>query len=172
LAIERLPIGMTIDRGPRTVSLLAVSLAALAIGGDALTQVRPPVSGYRVVNTYPHDPQANTQGLIFRDGFLYESTGLRGRSTVRKVQLETGQVVQQAPVDARYFAEGLADWGGRLIQLTWQSNIGFVYDLESFRLQTIFRYSGEGDLRGARAPGRPRRRLFGEAAERARIRSW
>jgi glutaminyl-peptide cyclotransferase len=107
-------------------------------------QGRTPVYGYRIVNTYPHDPMAYTQGLIYRDGFLFESTGLNGRSTLRKVNLETGEVVQQESVDSRYFAEGLTDWSNRLVQLTWQSNIGFLYDLATFRLQGTFRYAGEG----------------------------
>ncbi len=93
---------------------------------------------------YPHDPQAYTQGLIYLDGFLFESTGRNGQSTVRKVRLETGEVVQQYRVASQYFAEGLTEWNRRLIQLTWQSNIGFVYDLSSLTPQTTFRYTGEG----------------------------
>jgi glutaminyl-peptide cyclotransferase len=103
-----------------------------------------PVYGYEVVNAYPHDREAFTQGLLYRDGFLFESTGLNGRSSLRKVQLETGKVVQQVPVDARYFAEGLVDWGARLVQLTWNTNVGFVYDLASFKQQQTFSYTGEG----------------------------
>jgi glutamine cyclotransferase len=103
-----------------------------------------PVSGYRVVKTYPHDPSAYTQGLIYRDGFLFESTGLNGRSSLRKVGLETGEIVQQRSVDRAYFAEGLTDWQARLIQLTWQSNVAFVYELSSFVPQRTFSYSGEG----------------------------
>jgi glutaminyl-peptide cyclotransferase len=102
------------------------------------------VYDYSVVNVYPHDPEAFTQGLVFRDGFLYESTGLNGRSTLRKVRLETGEVVNKRILDATYFAEGLTAWGNRLIQLTWKSNTGFIYDLETFVLQKTFRYSGEG----------------------------
>ena len=102
------------------------------------------VYDYAVVNVYPHDPGAFTQGLIFRDGFLYESTGLNGRSTLRKVRLKTGEVVKKRTIEAKYFAEGLTAWGNRLIQLTWKSNTGFVYDLETFALQKTFRYSGEG----------------------------
>src|SRR5687767_6284190 len=71
----------------------------------------PTAYGYEVVREYPHDPDAYTQGLIFREGFLYESTGLTGRSSLRKVRLETGEVVQRHNVDAVYFAEGLTDWG-------------------------------------------------------------
>lgn len=99
---------------------------------------------FTVVNEYPHDPEAFTQGLIYRDGYLFESTGLNGRSSLRKVRLDTGEVVQRIDVDARYFAEGLADWNNRLIQLTWQSNIGFVYALDTFALQRTFPYAGEG----------------------------
>ncbi len=102
------------------------------------------VYGYQVVSVYPHDSRAYTQGLIYRDGFLYESTGLNGRSTLRKVNLQTGEVIQQIAVDPRYFAEGLTDWGGRLVQLTWQSHLGFVYDLASFKIHRTFSYSGEG----------------------------
>ena len=103
-----------------------------------------PVHGYRVINSYPHDPEAFTQGLLFRDGVLYESTGLNGRSSLRKVRLETGEVLQQRALDRRYFAEGLTDWGGRLIQLTWETNVGFVYDLQTFEPVRTFPYAGEG----------------------------
>ena len=103
-----------------------------------------PVYGYAVVNSYPHDAGAFTQGLIYRDGFLFESTGLHGRSTLRKVRLETGEVLQRFDIDPKYFAEGLAEWNGTLIQLTWQTNIGFVYDVASFRLKATFGYRGEG----------------------------
>ena len=103
-----------------------------------------PVYGYEVVNVYPHDRDAFTQGLLFRDGVLYESTGLNGRSSLRRVQLETGRVLQQASVEPRYFAEGLTDWGSRLIQLTYQTNVGFVYDRTSFKRLQTFNYTGEG----------------------------
>ena len=102
------------------------------------------VDGYRIVNVYPHDPDAYTQGLIYRDGFLFESTGLNGRSTLRKVRLETGQVVQQHRLDRVYFAEGLTEWKGQLVQLTWQSQIAFVYDLVSLAPRRTMTYSGEG----------------------------
>jgi glutamine cyclotransferase len=99
---------------------------------------------YDVVRAYPHDPGAFTQGLVYRDGFLFESTGRNGSSSLRKVQLETGKVLQRHDLDARYFAEGLTDWSDRLIQLTWQTNVGFVYDLASFRVLNTFTYQGEG----------------------------
>jgi len=109
------------------------------------TRLAPaPVAGYMVVATYPHDPGAFTQGLIYRDGVLYESTGINGQSSVRQVRLETGEVIRQRDVDAAYFGEGLADWGDRLVQLTWRSHIGFVYDLASFTPVRSFTYPGEG----------------------------
>lgn len=100
--------------------------------------------GYRVVREYPHDPAAFTQGLLYHEGFLYESTGLQGQSTLRKVELETGRVLQRFDVSGQYFAEGLALFGGRLYQLTWQSRLGFVYDLRTFQVQRLFNYRGEG----------------------------
>ncbi len=102
------------------------------------------VYGYRVVNAYPHDRQAYTQGLIFSDGFLYESTGLYGASTLRRVQLETGRVLAQHALDRRYFGEGLTEWEGSLLQLTWTSNVGFVYERSGLTVQGTFRYPGEG----------------------------
>jgi glutamine cyclotransferase len=104
----------------------------------------PMIYGYEVVRAYPHDRGAFTQGLIYRDGFLYESTGLHGRSSLRKVDLETGRVVQHQAVPAQYFAEGLADWGQTLVQLTWQSQVGFVYDTRTFKQLSTFSYQGEG----------------------------
>jgi glutaminyl-peptide cyclotransferase len=111
---------------------------------EVAAQGAAPIDSYRVVNAYPHDPAAYTQGLIYRDGFLYESTGLRGSSSLRKVRLETGEVVQQRRVDQAHFAEGLADWKDQLVQLTWQSNVAFVYDRTSFAPRRTFSYSGEG----------------------------
>jgi len=103
-----------------------------------------PIWRHDVVRAYPHDPEAFTQGLVYRDGFLYESTGLNGRSSLRRVALETGRVVQRQSVDRRYFAEGLASWGPNLLQLTWDTGVGFVYDRASFRLLRTFTYAGEG----------------------------
>lgn len=99
---------------------------------------------YRIVHTYPHDPQAFTQGLIFVDGHLYESTGRNGESSLRMVDLESGRVLQQQPVDKKYFAEGLINWGSTLVQLTWETHLAFVYDRFSFRLLRTFSYPGEG----------------------------
>ena len=100
--------------------------------------------GYQVVNVYPHDSRSFTQGLVFIDGYLFESTGLYGHSTLRKVQLETGQVAKQYDLDPKYFGEGLTDWHGKLVQLTWETGVGFVYDLPTFGIRQTFSYSGEG----------------------------
>ena len=100
--------------------------------------------GYRVVHAYPHDQQAFTQGLVYLDGHLYESTGRRGESSLREEDLETGRIVRMQAVPDKYFAEGLTDWKNTLVQLTWQSHVGFVYDRATFRLLRTFTYDGEG----------------------------
>lgn len=103
-----------------------------------------PVAGYQIVRSYPHDRQAFTQGLVYHGGFLYEGTGLNGKSSIRKVRLENGEVLQVQPLESRYFGEGIAIVGDRLIQLTWQTEVGFVYDLATFTRQQTFTYKGEG----------------------------
>jgi glutamine cyclotransferase len=103
-----------------------------------------PHQNYRIVHQFPHDPKAFTQGLIYLNGALYESTGLQGRSSLRKVDLETGRVLQQLKIPGRFFAEGLTSWQEQLVQLTWQSHIGFVYSVFSFEKLREFSYSGEG----------------------------
>lgn len=114
------------------------------------TAVSAPTTGpaarytYEIINRYPHDPEAFTQGLIFLDGVLYEGTGLYGRSSLRRVDLESGQVLQQRDLPEQYFGEGIVAWGDKLYQLTWQSQVGFIYDRESFDLLDEFRYPGEG----------------------------
>ena len=97
-----------------------------------------------VVKTYPHDPQAFTEGLLYQDGFLYESTGREGQSSIRKVRLDTGAVVQQHDIDPKYFGEGIVIWQNRLIELTWKNQIGFVYEADNLKLISDFRYVGEG----------------------------
>ena len=103
-----------------------------------------PVHGFSVVKSYPHDRQAFTQGLEYVDGVLYESTGLNGRSGIRKVNLATGEVLQVQPLDPAYFGEGITVWKNRIIQLTWQHGVGFVYDRQTFKQQGSFKYTGEG----------------------------
>jgi glutaminyl-peptide cyclotransferase len=120
--------------------LLAVLLVVLAgCGRDASA-----TKDYEVVHTYPHDRGAFTQGLLYLDGALYESTGLNGRSSLRKVEPETGRVLQKVDVPPGYFAEGLAELNGKLYQLTWRNHTAFVYDLKTFKLETNFLYACEG----------------------------
>jgi glutamine cyclotransferase len=130
---------------PRT---LAAALLMASIGFiPAQRRGAPPPAptyGYQVVRSYPHDRSAFTQGLFYRDGVLYEGTGLNGRSGIRKVRLETGEVLKVQPLSAQYFGEGITEWKGRIVQLTWQAQIGFVYDLNTFEQQRTFTYQGEG----------------------------
>jgi glutaminyl-peptide cyclotransferase len=117
---------------------------AAASGAGPMPTKAIPVYGYQVVHAYPHDINAFTEGLFFLNGYLYESTGLDGHSSVRKVKLETGQVVQRATLPADMFGEGIAPWNGHLIGLTWKTQLGYVLDLDSFDTQGQFRYPGEG----------------------------
>ena len=103
-----------------------------------------PVAGYTVAKVYPHDPRAFTQGIEYRDGVFYEGTGLNGQSTVRKVELATGKVLQQVAVPPEHFGEGITSWGDTIVQLTWQSQLGFIYDRATFKQLRTFRYTGEG----------------------------
>jgi len=98
----------------------------------------------RIVNTFPHDRAAFTQGLIFENGSLYEGTGLNGRSTLRRVDLESGEVLQAISLPPEYFGEGITIWEDRIIQLTYTSGIGFLYDQEGFELLATFPYITEG----------------------------
>ncbi len=140
--------------GPR-----ACVLAAFAFVGDGRADIQArfilragipqktgqiPVLGANVVRTYPHDPHAFTQGLEYYSGYLYESTGIAGQSTLRKVALETGEVIQKVSLPPQYFGEGLTIFHGKIYQLTWLSKKGFVYDLRSFRQVGEFPYDTEG----------------------------
>ena len=99
---------------------------------------------FQIVQTYDHDPEAYTQGLLFHEDYLFESTGHYGSSTLRKVDVETGRVIASVAVDSAYFAEGLALVGSELIQLTWKAGIALVYDLETLELKSRHEYAGEG----------------------------
>jgi glutaminyl-peptide cyclotransferase len=123
-------------RNARVASYLLLC-ASVALG-------QAPEEGYRVVHVYPHDRGAFTQGLEFRAGFLYEGTGLNGKSTLRKVKLETGEAVQQISIDSQYFGEGITVFNQQILELTWRSGIGFVYDQASFRRLRSFYYPPEG----------------------------
>jgi glutamine cyclotransferase len=112
--------------------------------GAASARAAIPTYGVEVIHTYPHDPTAYTEGLFYLDGYLYESTGLEQHSSIRKVKLETGEVLQKLNMPAQYFGEGIVNWDGRLLSLTWKSHLGFIFDLATFKQQGQFRYDGEG----------------------------
>jgi glutamine cyclotransferase len=96
------------------------------------------------VHTYPHDRTSFTQGLEFRGGFLYEGTGLNGQSKLRQVELQTGKVLREIAIPPQYFGEGITILNGRILELTWKSQVGFIYDQSTFRLIRTFSYPGEG----------------------------
>jgi glutamine cyclotransferase len=134
-----------------------ISVTANAVAAHLLTQTLTQTVGvatlvpaniitytYSIVNTYPHDPKAFTEGLLFDNGSLYESTGLNGKSWLRKVDLATGKVLQQVDLSEQYFGEGISIFGDKLYQLTWKSYIGFVYNKTTFELFQTFPYNTEG----------------------------
>ncbi len=127
----------------KTLATLAFALLCVAVA-PAHARDAIPVYGYRVVHSYPHDPQAYTEGLFYLDGHLYESTGQVGASSVRKVELQTGKVLQQSPTPWPDYGEGIVAWKDKLIQLSWRNHEGFVYDLATLKPQARFAYPGEG----------------------------
>ena len=129
--------------------LVTAVWAACAQNGGVVAKApaapaRPVEYAYAIVKVFPHDRGAYTQGLQYHQGFLFEGTGLNGRSSLRKVQLETGKVLQSIPLSSEFFGEGIAIVGDEIAQLTWRNGVGFVYGLSDFRLRRKFSYSGEG----------------------------
>jgi glutamine cyclotransferase len=110
----------------------------------AATDEIVPTYSYKIKNTWPHDRRAYTQGLVFLDGILWESTGQYGSSSLRKVELKTGKVIKQIAVPSKYFAEGMTVFQNKVFQLTWQEHKGFIYDPATFQKQGEFDYTGEG----------------------------
>jgi glutaminyl-peptide cyclotransferase len=132
-----------------TIAAVLTSLASLGMRAQSPPRVPPSASkapqyGYTVVRSFPHDPKAFTQGLEYFDGFLYEGTGRKGSSAVRKVEIESGKVVQDATLHPQYFGEGITIAQGKLFQLTWQDRTGFVYDAKTLTFIRNFSYFGEG----------------------------
>lgn len=125
------------------LSALLLALLFLLLTPSEKSEV-PVLYGYKVVAVYPHDPSAFTQGLVFDNGSLYESTGLYGSSTIRKVVLESGRILQIRSLPANYFGEGIAIVGDKIFQLTWREHKVFVYDKQTFELLGEFSYSTEG----------------------------
>ena len=122
-----------------------IGLGASYPAGAATPAAKPiPIERVEVLHVYPHDRNAFTQGLFFKDGFLYEGTGLNGRSSIRKVRLETGEVLQKRDLSDEFFGEGITWWNNQLIQITWQSEQGFVYNFDTFAPEKRFTYTGEG----------------------------
>lgn len=141
--------GRSVINNRNNVRLSVTLAAALMIvqgfaAAQAPTGATIPTYRATIVATYPHDANAFTQGLQYVDGFFYEGTGLNGRSSIRKVKLETGAVVQRRDIAAQYFGEGITVWKSALIQLTWQSGLAFVYDRNTFAPLRTFKYRGEG----------------------------
>ncbi|MEE3622567.1 glutaminyl-peptide cyclotransferase [Nitrospirillum sp. BR 11752] len=141
--LVRAPL-MAIVLGALSPAAWPVAAQAQAAFQPVPQAVAPAKYGVEVVRTYPHDSQAFTEGLFYLDGFLYESTGLERQSTVRKVELATGKVVQSHDLPSQYFGEGIVNWKDRLVQLTYRSEVGFVYGLGDFKERKSFRYRGEG----------------------------
>lgn len=128
----------------RRTFLLALVLCVVAASVIAPASGRRQTDIYQVLHFYPHDSQSFTQGLVFVDGRLYESTGLNGRSSIRMVDVSSGKVLQKYDLPREYFGEGLTDWGSNLIQLTWKNHTAFVYDRFTFSVLRTFQYDGEG----------------------------
>lgn len=141
-------------RAAMTIRLLAATLALAACGSapasapnanaPAVAQAQAPVWGFTIVATYPHDRRAFTQGLLYLDGELYESTGQIGSSTIRRVRLEDGRVMQSVDIPQGLFGEGLVNWGDQLINITWQDGVGYRWDRRTLRRLGQWRYRGEG----------------------------
>ncbi|WP_129790603.1 glutaminyl-peptide cyclotransferase [Sphingosinicella sp. CPCC 101087] len=132
----------------RTALIALIALVACgqapAPPADLAREARTPVYDYRVVRAYPHDGRAFTQGLFYLDGDLYESTGHVGQSTIRRVNLEDGRVVQSADIPPPLFGEGIVNWADQIISISWRSGIGFRWDRATLRRMSEWRYPGEG----------------------------
>src|SRR5689334_18345285 len=128
----------------RLAMLMALFAAWSRLGASVQVPAGVPIFGYQIVRSYPHDPKAFTQGLQYVDGIFYEGTGLNGRSSIRKVNVETGQVIKKRDVPSQYFGEGIVLWKTELVELTWQSQVAFVYDAATFEPKRRFYYQGEG----------------------------
>lgn len=153
-----LPSGRSISAGVAAL-LLALTTTAAACNSDAppadakpapangattTTAPRTPTYTFEVVRTYPHDAGAYTEGLLWHDGRMFESTGQKGQSNIREVDLQTGRVIRQHDIDSTYFGEGIIILGDNLWELTWQNNVGFLYDWKTFTKKGDFKYDGEG----------------------------
>lgn len=131
--------GLILFKLLRAASFLLFTILAPVAGAQ-----ETPIYGYRIINVFPHDPNAFTQGLFFSDGYLYESTGQYGESSIRKVDVETGKILKIEDFPEFVFGEGITLWDGQIIGLSWRNNIGFRWDFKSFQRVSQFRFDGEG----------------------------
>jgi glutaminyl-peptide cyclotransferase len=129
-----------------SLRVVLVFLVVVVLGGASASPHlgRPQEYTFQIVRSFPHDAAAFTQGLEYHDGFLYEGTGLNGRSSLRKVRLETGEVLQKVELPAEFFGEGITLVKNEIIELTWKSQVGFIYNAADFHLVRRFSYPGEG----------------------------
>ncbi|MGC4045009.1 MAG: glutaminyl-peptide cyclotransferase [Armatimonas sp.] len=133
-----------------TLALLSLVSCSGSPSGSGEALVIPPagsttqVDTYTVVETYPHDSTAFTQGLFYENGFLYESTGLYGQSSLRQQDLTTGNRLKTVSLSSTYFGEGITSWNGTIYQLTWKNEVGFLYNQSTFERTGQFTYQGEG----------------------------
>jgi glutamine cyclotransferase len=137
-------IGSNRERLALAILLATPAPALFAQAAHPVHATRTREYTFEIIRTFPHDPAAFTQGLAYRDGFLYEGTGLKGRSSLRKVRLETGEVIQRVDLAPEFFGEGITLLKDEIVQLTWQSQTGFVYHSTDFHLLRRFSYPGEG----------------------------
>ncbi len=145
---QPVPAGQDLDISQYRLGKQAVSATIYFDGQERkvnntvyfLAAEAPKVYGYEIINEFPHDNEAFTQGFVYHDGFFYESTGQRGSSSLRKTEIETGKVIQKIDLDRKYFGEGMTIYKGKIYQLTWQRKVGFIYDLDTFELQRTFDY--------------------------------
>ncbi|QKG78862.1 glutaminyl-peptide cyclotransferase [Tenuifilum thalassicum] len=150
LKTNKLSVTLKTEKGhPGTLMVNAIAWKngrsqSASISLKLKSDITPQEYTYKVIKTYPHDPNAYTQGLIFHNGFLYEGTGQQGASTLRKVELETGKVIQSLNLSREYFGEGIAMLNDKIYQLTWTNGVGFVYDAATFKTLHTFGYSTQG----------------------------
>lgn len=135
--LGRIPLKVMAYKGDKRAQVITHFISIIS-------DIEPALYGYRLINMYPHDKNAYTQGIIYKDGFFYESTGGEGESTLRKVEVETGRVLRVHNLERKFFAEGLAAHSERLFQLTWKNNVGFVYDMQSFEEIKRVHYTTQG----------------------------
>src|SRR5688572_19004719 len=148
-----MPVISFLHRRAPLILVLVLSLASVQCNGGASSNTQPkdppenavvPKLGYQIVSIWPHDPNAYTQGLLFVDGKMIESTGQVGRSSLRNVELQTGKILKKVDVPEPFFAEGIALLNNKIYQLTWEDQLGFIYDAQSFEKIGEFKYDGEG----------------------------